>query len=65
MDCFLWGYVKVQKFRPKVGRMVKLRVRINNAVASATPQPLIITWRKIECHFDILRTANGARIEKR
>lgn len=62
---FFWGYVKEKMFRPTVGRMVELSVQINSAVASVTPQPLEVTCREIECHFDILQAANGTHIEKR
>jgi hypothetical protein len=62
-DFFFWDYVKDQVFRTKVGSVVELRARINNAVASVTPQMLENTWREIEYRLDILRTTNGAYIE--
>jgi hypothetical protein len=63
LDFFFWDYVKDQVFRTKVGSLVELRARINNAVASETPQMLENTWREIEYRLDSLRTTNGAHIE--
>jgi hypothetical protein len=64
LDFIFWGYVKDQEFRPKVGSVVELRARINNAVASVTPQMLENTWREIEYRLGILQATNGAHIEK-
>jgi hypothetical protein len=36
----LWGCVKDQVFRPKIGSVVEFPARINSAVASLTPQML-------------------------
>jgi hypothetical protein len=63
LDFFFWGYVKDQVFRSKIGSVVELRARINNAVASVTPQMLEKTWRKIQYRLDILRATNGTQIE--
>jgi hypothetical protein len=60
---FFWGYVKDQVFRTKVGSVVKLSARINNAVASVTPQMLENTWCEIEYRLYILLATNSAHIE--
>jgi hypothetical protein len=51
---FLWIYIKDQAFHPKVDSVVELRTRINNPVASMTPQMLKNTWCAIMYHLDIL-----------
>jgi hypothetical protein len=56
------GYVKDQVFRPKIGSVKVLRARINNSVASVTPQMLESTWSEIGYSLDILRVTNGAHI---
>jgi hypothetical protein len=63
LDFFFWGYVKNQVFRSKIASAVELRARINNTVASGTPQMLENTWREIQYRLDILRATNGAHIE--
>jgi hypothetical protein len=60
---YLLELCKGQEFRPKVGSVVELPARINNAVASVTPQMLENTWREIEYRLGILRATNGAHIE--
>jgi hypothetical protein len=61
LDIFFWGYDQV--VRQKVGHMVKLRARINIAVATVTPQMMENTRREIEYRMDILRATNDADIE--
>jgi hypothetical protein len=63
MDSFFWGYGKDQVFHPKVGSVVLLCARINNAVAFVTPQMLENTWHEIDYHLDSLRVTVGAHIE--
>jgi hypothetical protein len=63
LDFFFWDYVKDQVFRSKIGSVVELRARINNAVASVTPQMLENTWGEIQYRLDILRATTGAHIE--
>jgi hypothetical protein len=63
LDIFFRGYVKNQVFRPKDGSVIQLRARLNNAVASLTPEFLENTLREIEYRSDILRATNGAHIE--
>jgi hypothetical protein len=41
-------FIKYQVFRQKVGNVVELHERINNALASATPQLLENTWCEIK-----------------
>jgi hypothetical protein len=61
---FFWGSVNDQVFLSKLGSVVELRARINNAVASLTPQMLENTLGEIEYRLDILRATNGAYIAR-
>jgi hypothetical protein len=60
---FLLGLCKGPGIPFKFGSVVELRARINNAVASVTPQMLENTWRAIQYRLDILRATNDAHIE--
>ncbi|GBM74430.1 hypothetical protein AVEN_39222-1 [Araneus ventricosus] len=63
-DFCLWGYVKDRVYMPPMPKTIEeLKVRICNALASATEQMLHNVWHEMEYCLDIVRVTKGSYIE--
>ena len=63
LDFFLWGYVKDRVYATQVAKINQLRERIENVIATVTPEMLQRTWIELDHRLDILRVTGGAHVE--
>ena len=63
LDFYLWGYLKEVVFSVKVRDVHHLMDRIEEAVATVTPEVLTNVCRELEYRLDVCRGINGGHIE--
>lgn len=63
-DFFLWCFIKDRVFVPPLPNdLPELRQRIEQAIASITPDVLTKVWEELDFRLEVCRVTKGAHIE--